>query len=217
MRTWETRCGTLAIPATRSSSCGRTPATSAGRTKHPTAGSCSTALRTATSGTTEMDDSHVLVDGKSPFLFLLAESASSRALGWWWTRAWSSTPPWEEAGSESSVSHRRTSSGPTCATAATVRRVSTGCRVSEPTVTVLLPSADTLPEDFATYRAQQVQLVVWGEPGGSGGTSQSTTMGPAINWLPWQHQRPALTLKGTLCCLFTLHFLFYKASGVNNE
>lgn len=33
-------------------------------------------------------------------------------------------------------------------------------RFSERTVTVVLPSADTLPEDFDTYRAQQVQLVV---------------------------------------------------------
>lgn len=33
-------------------------------------------------------------------------------------------------------------------------------RSSERTVTGLLLSADTLPEDFDTYRAQQVQLVV---------------------------------------------------------
>lgn len=59
------------------------------------------------------------------FLLRFAECVSTRALGWWWTRASSSTPQWGEEGSGSFVSRRRTSSGPTCATAAMVRHAST--------------------------------------------------------------------------------------------
>lgn len=46
----ETPCGTLGTPATRSGCCGRTPGMWAGRTRCPTAGSCSTGPRWATSG-----------------------------------------------------------------------------------------------------------------------------------------------------------------------
>lgn len=46
----EIPCGTLETPATRSGCCGRTPGTWAGRTRCPTAGSCSTGPRWATSG-----------------------------------------------------------------------------------------------------------------------------------------------------------------------
>lgn len=53
-------------------------------------------------------------------LCLCAGFVSMRVLRWWLTPASSSTPPWEEADSESSASPRRTSSGPTCATAVTV-------------------------------------------------------------------------------------------------
>lgn len=43
---------------------------------------------------------------------------------------------------------------------------------------LLFPTADTLPEDFDTYRAQQVQLVAWWQQmssGNSGNTFQRTT------------------------------------------
>lgn len=46
----EIPCGTLGTPVTRSGCCGRTPGTWAGRTRCPTAGSCSTGPRWATSG-----------------------------------------------------------------------------------------------------------------------------------------------------------------------
>lgn len=66
-----------------------------------------------------------LVYCSSRFLLHFAECVSTRALGWWWTRASSSTPQWGEEGSGSFVSRRRTSSGPTYATAAMVRHAST--------------------------------------------------------------------------------------------
>lgn len=124
-RTWGTRCGTPATPATRWSSCGRTPATSAGRTRRRTAGSCNTGLPTATSGPdTQCLHVHHLITRTNYDSVLPAESVSTRGPRWWQTQASSLTPRWEEADWECSASPRRTSSGPTCDIAATVSQVS---------------------------------------------------------------------------------------------
>lgn len=48
--TWETHCGTQETPPTRCVCCGRTQEMWAGRTRCPTAGTCSTAHRSDTSG-----------------------------------------------------------------------------------------------------------------------------------------------------------------------
>lgn len=222
-------CGTPATRATRSDSSGKMLAMSAGRTRLLTAGSCSTDQLMDTSGTGQIKEvpcftfsklsknsltlSYILLNGLSkytvcsvlPALCLCVEFASMRVLRWWQTPASSLTPQWEEVDWESSASPRRTSSGPTCAIAATVSQVNHAAAIKKKKSLVrwqwyhflLFLSLDTLPEDFDTHRAQQVHLVAWWQhacPGDSGSS--------------FQHPKLRAEIKSSLC-----HHLFKKKGG----
>ena len=73
VRTWGTPCGTPVTPVTRWNSCGKMLAMLAGRTRPRTAGSSSTGLLTATSGT-DSDLSAI------PFFFFAVATEATLAL-----------------------------------------------------------------------------------------------------------------------------------------
>ena len=117
-----------------------------------------------------------------PVCLCVSGWSCSKGRLWWRTLASWLTPRWEEADSASSASPRKTSSGPTCATDATVRPLTPDTprevHVSEASLLwrvvvivwliVLLwlfcvvVVSDTVPEDFKSHRKQVLMHIhVW--------------------------------------------------------